>query len=95
MDCSLPGSSAHGIFQARVLEWGAIAFSVGSGSSVHFLSCHRLGQGALWLQGDKGQRHEGEGAPGRGSIALRWASQLSHLTSGLPSPPGACCRLLR
>ena len=28
MDCSPPGSSAHGIFQARVLEWGAIAFSV-------------------------------------------------------------------
>ena len=28
MDCGLPGSSAHGIFQARVLEWVAIAFSV-------------------------------------------------------------------
>ena len=28
MDFSLPGSSVHGIFQARVLEWGAIAFSV-------------------------------------------------------------------
>jgi len=27
MDCGLPGSSAHGIFQARVLEWGANAFS--------------------------------------------------------------------
>ena len=27
MDCSLPGSSVHGIFQARVLEWVAIAFS--------------------------------------------------------------------
>ena len=27
IDCSLPGSSAHGSFQARVLEWGAIAFS--------------------------------------------------------------------
>ena len=27
MDCSLPGASIHGIFQARVLEWGAIAFS--------------------------------------------------------------------
>ena len=27
MNCSLPGSSIHGIFQARVLEWGAIAFS--------------------------------------------------------------------
>ena len=29
MACSLPGSSIHGIFQARVLEWGAIAFSNG------------------------------------------------------------------
>ena len=27
MDCSLLGSSVHGIFQAGVLEWGAIAFS--------------------------------------------------------------------
>ena len=31
MDCSLPGSSIHGIFQARVLEWGAIAFSANMG----------------------------------------------------------------
>ena len=28
MDCSLPGSSLHGIFQARILEWGAITFSI-------------------------------------------------------------------
>jgi len=28
MDCSPPGSSIHGIFQARVLQWGAIAFPV-------------------------------------------------------------------
>ena len=34
MDCSLPGSSIHGIFQARVLEWGAIAFSVTNLDSV-------------------------------------------------------------
>ena len=34
MDCSPPGSSVHGIFQARVLEWGAIAFSVPGGSVV-------------------------------------------------------------
>ena len=27
MDCNIPGSSVHGIFQARVLEWAAIAFS--------------------------------------------------------------------
>ena len=31
MDCSLPGSAVHGIFQARVLEWGAIAFSRSQG----------------------------------------------------------------
>ena len=29
MDCSFPGSSVHGIFQARLLEWGSIAFSAG------------------------------------------------------------------
>ena len=33
MDCSPPGSSVHGIFQARVLEWGAIVFSVCLGLS--------------------------------------------------------------
>ena len=32
IDCSLPGSSVHGILQARVLEWGAIAFSEDWGS---------------------------------------------------------------
>ena len=36
MDCSLPGSFVHGIFQARVLEWGAIAFSLS------FLVVHNL-----------------------------------------------------
>ena len=35
MDCSLPGSSVHGLFQARVLEWGAIAFSDNKG--IHHL----------------------------------------------------------
>ena len=30
MDCSLPGSSVHGIFQVRILEWVAISFSRGS-----------------------------------------------------------------
>ena len=33
-DCSLPDSSAHGIFQARVLEWGAIAFTAELSSAV-------------------------------------------------------------
>ena len=43
MDCSLPGSSAHGIFQARVLEWVVIAFSDRSTyihSSIHPYSIH-------------------------------------------------------
>ena len=35
MDCSLPGSSVHGIFQAGVLEWGANAFSVEPMNSPH------------------------------------------------------------
>ena len=38
MDCSLPGSSVHGIFQARVLEWGAITFSAVYASNKKYLS---------------------------------------------------------
>ena len=34
MDCSPPGSSVHGIFQARVLEWGATAFSLDKGGAL-------------------------------------------------------------
>jgi len=37
MDCSPPGSSIHEIFQARVLEWGAIAFSKRSNRGLKFL----------------------------------------------------------
>ena len=42
MDCSPPGSSIHGIFQARVLEWGAIAFS-NSFSRPAITKYHKLG----------------------------------------------------
>ena len=38
MDCRLPGSSVHGIFQARVLEWGAIAFSEHIHTALHVVS---------------------------------------------------------
>ena len=37
MDCSPPGSSVHGICQTRVLEWGAIAFSVMNARASHFV----------------------------------------------------------
>ena len=40
MDCSLPGSSVHGIFQARVLEWGAMAFSEGQRRTLLFIRHH-------------------------------------------------------
>ena len=45
MDCSLPGSSVHGVFQARVLEWGAIAFSthlVAAAAAESLQSCPTL-----------------------------------------------------
>ena len=41
MDCSLPGSSIHGIFQARVLEWVAVAFSILRTVSLHFSHCQK------------------------------------------------------
>ena len=41
VDCSLPGSSIHGIFQARVLEWGATAFSVCIFTLTIFFLFHR------------------------------------------------------
>ena len=41
MDCSLSGSSIHGIFQARVLEWGAIAFKLDEVK--HFKTCQNIG----------------------------------------------------
>ena len=37
MDCSLPGSSAHGILQARVVEWVAIAFSMPHSNNPYML----------------------------------------------------------
>ena len=40
MDCSLPGSSVRGIFQARVLEWGAIAY--GSNYRVFLAIAHMI-----------------------------------------------------
>ena len=44
MDCSLPGSSVHGIFQARVLEWGAIAFSRINSNCLNILRSGHYGE---------------------------------------------------
>ena len=51
MDCSLPGSSVHGIFQARGLEWGAIAFSSQGPERCQCRSCQHEEGGLLSQQG--------------------------------------------
>ena len=50
LDCSLPGSSVYGIFQARVLEWGATAFSI-HGFRYHFYAENSpfLGETPFWF----------------------------------------------
>ena len=60
MDCSPPGSSVHGIFQARVLEWGAIAFS----EHVLYNSTNR------WRQDIDKE------LPGAGKVGLKWESDF-------------------
>ena len=63
MDCSLPGSSIHGIFQARVLEWDAIAFSEGTSRALKF-ELPREQRKALQTEGTawaKSQRQESMG----------------------------------
>ena len=46
MDCSLPGSSVHGILQATILEWDAVSFSRGifptQGSNPNLLHCRQI-----------------------------------------------------
>ena len=60
MDCSLAGSSVHGIFQAKVLEWGAIAFSARWLSGKEFAcQCRRQGLDP-WVRKIPG---EGNGSP--------------------------------
>ena len=51
LDYSLPGSSVHGIFQARVLEWGAIAFSICSIVDMKFHEKKEKAAGSLtrWI----------------------------------------------
>ena len=49
MDSSLPGSSVHGIFQARILEWVAISFSRGSSQSRDWKYISRTGKQIFYL----------------------------------------------
>ena len=90
MDCSLPGSSIHGIFQARVLEWGATAFS-----SISHISRCALGFCKLlvWAGGavvknpaNAGNRRDMGSIPGSGrspGVGTRTPLQYSCLESSM------------
>ena len=78
MDCSPPGSSIHGISQARILEWVAISFSGGSSQprdGTRLLYCRQILY-HLSHQGSQGQKINGGG----GTPSL----PASHPTSALP-----------
>ena len=74
MDCSLPGSSIHGIFQARVLEWGAIAFS--KVKMVEKLFC-------VYTQNGQNIKKKKKFLTCRGKASVIWKIQLLSNTTGL------------
>ena len=70
MDCSLPGSSVHEIFQARVLEWVAISFSRGSSlSRDRTWVFHVVGRCFYCLKSGKRRR---------GHQRIRWLDSITH-----------------
>ena len=54
IDCSLPGTSIHGIFQATVLEWVAISLAIRDGGSAQRCSGLCLGLGLFWALSGSG-----------------------------------------
>ena len=67
MDCSLTGSSVHGIFQARVLEWGAIAFSEVKKKKKFLIACGSDGKESTCNAGDLGSIPGSGRSPGEGN----------------------------
>ena len=55
MDCRLPGSSVRGIFQASVLEWGAIAFSEDNSKS--YILYEQVSMALILLEAKRKERH--------------------------------------
>ena len=73
MDCSLPGSSVHGIFQARVLEWVTIAFSI-----LPSISCQKRNSEVWW-------RSLLPGHPNLPTQRLRESESESEVTQACPT----------
>ena len=84
MDCSPPGSSVHGIFQARVLEWGAIAFSVLMTRTLEMMGFpdSSVGKECACNAGDPGSIPGSESSPGEGidyPLQHSWISLVAQL----------------
>ena len=85
MDCSPPGSSVHGILQARILEWAAISFSRGSSrprdrSHVSNVSC--IGRPVLYHQHHLGGRGCSQNPPVRAFWNFEWKGGARYLYAG-------------
>ena len=78
MDCSLPGFSIHGIFQARVLEWGAIAFSKGIGYSLQYSWASPAGKESACNAEDLGCKDPLEDGKATHSSILAWRTPTVH-----------------
>ena len=79
MDWSLPGSSVHGIFQARVLEWGAIAFSADAAEGQANKTLGRDGKlpGGLVVKNPPSNAGDASSIPGQGTEVPQASGQLS------------------
>ena len=71
MDCSLPDYYIHRIFQARVLEWGAIAFSGSKPRRWSNTALNLKGGGDRGTKGGKGRKEEEKGQGGKGGEEKR------------------------
>ena len=75
MDCSLPGSSVHGILQARLLEWGAIAFSISLlRPAIFWLSLQKIVEVTLWVWVGFRKDHE---TGGKGAEHNLWKNDIA------------------
>ena len=86
LDCSTPGFSVHGIFQARVLEWGAIAFSVRSPAPLQKLLEKFPGQMSS---------HQGKRQPPGGFMGEEEKGEAVGATGSGTDPCGAARNSLR
>ena len=89
MDCSLPGSSVHGIFQARVLEWGAIAFSISHSVMSNSLPLCGLQPNRLLCSWDSPAKNTGHGCHSllQGILQTQgWKPGLQYWLADSPSP---------